>query len=148
VVALFFTDDPFAAGRLARPGLADWLSANTRTDDVFAVPPAFPATDLPLLFHRAVFFGNGFPFGEEHFAEHSRRQALVYGSAAERAKVPGPSYYGAAAFYASLTPAQAKKAASAFRLDYLVTAGQNPAWAGYRPVFDNGQIKIYSLKDL
>lgn len=94
---------------------------HTAPDEVFILPFGNIRYALPILSGRGVFFGNGFPFTEDHFLEYDRRLSLVDGDSDSLAAVPG-SWIGQkySRFYDAHDPADFLSMAASARLDWVV----------------------------
>jgi hypothetical protein len=147
----FLKDDPFLEGKNRYPLLYEWISRNTQTNAIFAVPFGPLTTLVPLFYHRGVFAGAGFPFVEDGLVEFCMRDKLLYGDPGERAKKKG-AWVGdsMAQIYHSRTPGNFAYMSKIFRLDYFVIEskhGENfRAIAG--PEFIGNGYEVYSVPRL
>lgn len=151
IVGLSAKDSPVNDFNNHHKDLAAWIKSNTGPDDVFAVPPSFPATHMPLLLRRAVFIGNGFPFTEDGFAEHNERKALIYGlEEAKKSRYPDtPLLDQTPRFYRELTPRDLVQAASTYKLDYvIIETPYASAFSSHTPRYSDDHYQLYSTNDL
>ncbi|CAA6814211.1 MAG: Unknown protein [uncultured Campylobacterales bacterium] len=92
--------------------------------------------DIPNIYDRAIFIGNGFPFSESFFQEYEMRRELLYGDTGNE-------------FYRSIKPKDFLNIAKRYRLDYIIIELQySKQFEGNTPVFENKKIKIYKINDL
>lgn len=151
IVGLNTKDSPVTDFTNKHEGLVSWIKQNTNHDDVFAVPPSFPPTHMPLVLRRAVFIGNGFPFTEDGFVEHNERKALIYGlEEVKKNRYPDtPLLEQTPRFYRELTPHDLTLAANKYRLDYvIIETAYADTFSSYHPRYGDDHYQLYSVKDL
>lgn len=147
-VGMRFKDDPRTDFVTTHPALTTWIREETSASDVLAVYPKFPPTHVPLLLHRGVFTGNGFPFTEDGFIEHNKRKALLFGTEAAKATLPGQPFDRTIQFYRDLTPQDFYSASTQYRLDYVVLeTAFATAFSAYPPAYRDEAVTIYKTSD-
>lgn len=151
VIGLQAKDSPLTTFASTHKSLTTWVATATEPNDVFAVPPSFPPTHVPLLLRRAVFTGNGFPFTEDGFVEHNARKALIFGlEEVKNKQFPGAHHLEKTIlFYRNLIPKDFADATARYRLDYVVIEAEYAeAFALVRPVYSDHLYHIYKISDL
>lgn len=147
-VGMRYQDNPRTDFATTHPALSTWIHEETSASDVLAVYPKFPPTHVPLLLHRGVFTGNGFPFTEDGFIEHNNRKALVFGTEAAKAILPGQPFDRTIQFYRNLTPQDFYQASTQYRLDYVVLeTAFTTAFSAYQPAYMDEAVTIYKTSD-
>jgi hypothetical protein len=147
IIALSYKDNPQQSFESQYLNLMTWVSKNTQPEDVFAVFPNFPPTHVPLILKRGVFYGNGFPFTEDGFAEHTARKELIYGLQTQVESLPGQQpWEKTISFYRSLVPEDFIRASQSFRLDYVIIESEYAdKFINFQPLFSNDGIYLYSV---
>ncbi len=150
IVGLRHKDSPDQVFKNQHTELINWINTNTKLEDVFAVPPTFPPSHVPLFLKRGVFTGNGFPFSEDGFIEHNERKNLIYGS--EKIKkntYNGQPWENTLLYYRDLEIKAILNASQKYRLDYIfIEVGYEKKFIPFTPIFEDKNYKIYAIKDL
>lgn len=146
-------DDPFAKTRSADSAFTVWIGGATSPGDVFVTHLPWLSKNLPLVYGRATFTNNGFPFREDDFVEFDRRKDQIFGGYADWEKLPtvsrGVYWTWTVDHYRNLTPADFRRIASRDRADYVVIEkGFDGAFVGQAAVFENDQFLVYKISDL
>lgn len=113
-------DDPVPTFRAMHKPLFDWIDANTKPQDVFAVPvdEGWQFTLMTtMVARRATYFAGYMAFNDKYFAETTERKNLIYGSYKEWRELNTTQ----SKFYCSiLDTARIRKAASVYPLQWLI----------------------------
>ncbi|MFL5728347.1 MAG: hypothetical protein ACJ75J_02565, partial [Cytophagaceae bacterium] len=142
-------DNPYEKYTLRDPEFYNWVQNNTRPEEIFASFEDDYVYLLPLIYKRAVFVANGFPFTENFFLEYADRYTLLYGNYKILEHYQGSMNERYDHYYGDIDPDRLRHICAKYRLDYLVMrpgAGKNIS--GFAPVFQNEKVKIYKAADI
>ncbi len=129
--------------------LIAFASDNATPDEIFVLPFGNNRYALPILSRRGVFYGNGFPFTEDHFVDYDRRLALVDGDSESLADIPG-SWIGQkyARFYDAHGPADFLAMAEAGRLDWVVVTPRAVGFDSCNVAFTSRKYRVFNIDSL
>lgn len=118
-------------------------------DDVFVLPFGNIRYALPILSGRSTFFGNGFPFSEDHFVEYSHRLSLIDGNEESLRQVSG-SWIGEknARFYNTLAPGHFLAIVENARIDWVVTRRGAENFDQCVAVFASDKYRVFDVDAL
>ena len=147
-IATTYRDNPTETWSTSNSALAAWI-AHTAQDAVFASNSLDLKVNIPLITHRAIFSGNGFPFSPDDFVAFNTRRALLYGSPEDWATMSGNSdRIKSDNFYRRLTPSDFARIAVTYPLDYVIIESSfSENFASYTPLFTSADIRIYRVND-
>lgn len=147
---LYFYKDPYNEVICQNKGLETWIKKETNMNSVFVVHFSSLSWQIPLVFKRAVFVGNGFPLNGNQLVEYIDRKNLVYGSYKELERIPG-SWVGEKMikFNRKLKPGDFVKISNKYKVDYvIIEANFNNDFKKYKPSFSNENFLIFSIDEL
>ena len=153
VLLLFVvTQDAMTDVPMTRDGPAfAWIETHTSPDSVFVAPLSSNfSIDIPIVTHRAVFFGNGFPFTERCLREYYARDMLVTGTPEQVAAAAGDDVLArfenlydshSAQYFVSLR--------KRYRADYVIVKSKVAGnFSTIAPAYRNANYAIYSIDAL
>jgi hypothetical protein len=150
VLGITQRDNPFAQRRAENGPLLDWIADKTPTDSVVAAADDFVSVDVALIARRATLVGIGFPFREDFFAEHTFREALLFGTLEDRtelrdkASADAPGDDGRIAYFRQLRPKDFAAIAEKRQLDYVIVEAEHAAaFDGITPAFADPRWRVY-----
>jgi len=125
-----------------------WIINNTNKDDVFAVFFGDLRVDLPLIYRRAVFCGNGFPFNEDSIIEYNKRASLLNGTFEDIKKIKG-NWIGEkiSQYFQKLSPEDFVKISKTFKLDYVIVDQINQ-FKEFVPSYIDNQKAVFKISNL
>ncbi len=150
VLLSFISHDQLASTPMARNGpVLTWIKSHTPEDAVFMVPQDGDwAFDIPIVAHRGVFFGNGFPFTERCFRGYEAREQATFGTPEQVTAAPG-AWIGAKyeALYDAHSELYFASLRQKWKLDYvIVRKGVATSLFHKAPSFSTADFSIYELR--
>ncbi len=146
-----YLDDPKTKWLETHSSLSTWIST-TDEKTVFATNTyAFfdYAFNIPLVTHRAIFSGNGFPFREDEFKAFDERRSLLFGTPVDWKEIDGGStHIKSNVFFRRLTPTDFANISHQYQLDYVIIEPTfSEAFSEYTPVYSDTIMRIYKVSD-
>lgn len=128
---------------------SEWMIANSKEDDVFWVSGGLPRATFSIELKRAIFFGSGFPFSEQHFEEWERRSQIVDGKRAPRQPFSAePMDFSTTHVVDLLAPVEVAALLNRNAVEWLVVpsmSGLSGAWERCEPDFRDHFVSVYSV---